>query len=163
MVNPYPYFGYSPQMANYALFKRNQGVRDRFTGITYRNMYDAMLDAVHSAMKKLGYGDVDIAVGETGWPSVCDPGQPACSFQNAAWFNGNLVRRERQRRGTPLMPNRRFETYIFALFNENLKPGPTAEKNFGLFRPDFRPVYDIGIMRNRQVSLLHIYQAYFII
>ncbi|KAF2318781.1 hypothetical protein GH714_010650 [Hevea brasiliensis] len=46
-------------------------------------MYDAMLDAVHSAMKKLGYGDVDIVVGETGWPSLCDPGQPACSAQNA--------------------------------------------------------------------------------
>ncbi|KAF2318795.1 hypothetical protein GH714_010757 [Hevea brasiliensis] len=151
MVNPYPYFGYSPQMANYALFRHNKGVHDRLTGITYHNMYDAMLDAVHSAMKKLGYGDVDIVVGETGWPSLCDPGQPACSAQNAAWFNGNLVRRDQQRRGTPLMPNRRFETYIFSLFNENLKPGPIAERNFGLFRPDFTPVYHVGIMRNRQL------------
>ncbi|EEF31537.1 Glucan endo-1,3-beta-glucosidase precursor, putative [Ricinus communis] len=150
MVNPYPYFGYFPQMANYALFKRNRGIHDRFTGITYYNMYDAMLDVVYSAMKKLGYGDVGIVVGETGWPSLCDPGQPACSVENAAWFNGNLVRRDHQRRGTPLMPNRRFETFIFSLFNENLKPGPTAERNWGLFRPDFSPVYNIGIMHNGQ-------------
>ncbi|KAJ6727047.1 GLUCAN ENDO-13-BETA-GLUCOSIDASE BG1-RELATED-RELATED [Salix purpurea] len=150
MVNPYPYFGYSPNMANYALFKRNRGVHDKYTGITYTNMYDAMLDATYSAMRKLGYGDVGIVVGETGWPSVCDPGQPACSMENAAWFNGNLVRRTSQGKGTPLMPNRRFETYLFSLFNENLKPGPTAERNWGLFRPDFSPVYDAGILRNAQ-------------
>ncbi|KAJ4849560.1 hypothetical protein Tsubulata_045806 [Turnera subulata] len=150
MVNPYPYFSYSPSMANYCLFKRSRGVHDRYTGITYTNMYDAMLDAIYSAMKKLGYGDVNIVVGETGWPSLCDPGQPACSVENAAWFNGNLVRRSRQGRGTPLMPNRRFETFLFSLFNENLKPGPTAERNWGLFRPDFSPVYDIGILRNTQ-------------
>jgi hypothetical protein len=72
-------------------------------------------------------------------------------MENAAWFNGNLVRRSRQGKGTPLMPNRRFETYLFSLFNENLKPGPTAERNWGLFRPDFSPIYDAGILRNGQV------------
>ncbi|KAJ0051312.1 hypothetical protein Pint_01452 [Pistacia integerrima] len=34
----------------------------------------------------------------------------------------------------PLMPNRIFEIYIFALFNENLKP-TILEQNFGLFKP----------------------------
>ncbi|XP_065872125.1 glucan endo-1,3-beta-glucosidase [Euphorbia lathyris] len=150
MVNPYPYFGYSPSMENYALFKTNKGVHDKFTGITYYDMYDAMLDAVYSANKRLGYGDVAIVVGETGWPSLCDPGQPHCSVANAGWFNGVLVRRDQQRKGTPLMPNRRFETYLFSLFNENLKPGPVAERNFGLFRSDFTPVYNIGILRDGQ-------------
>lgn len=149
MVNPYSYFGYSPKMDAYALFKPNPGLRDNHTGIVYTNMFDATLDATYSAAKSLGYGDVDIAIGETGWPSVCE-GLP-CSPQIAMQYNANLIKHVGSGKGTPLMPNRKFETYIFALFNENLKPGPVAEQNWGLFRPDFTPVYDAGIMRSGQV------------
>ncbi|XP_022992969.1 glucan endo-1,3-beta-glucosidase [Cucurbita maxima] len=142
MVNPYPYFGYSPNMANYALFGPNRGVYDKYTKITYTNMFDAMMDALYSAMKNIGYSDVDLVIGETGWPSNCD-GYVACSPGNAATFHRNLVWHVNSGKGTPLMPNRKFETYLFALFNENLKPGPTAERNWGLFHPDFTPVYDV--------------------
>ncbi|CAI8617437.1 unnamed protein product [Vicia faba] len=109
MVNPYPFFGFSPtkpETLNYALFKPNGGVFDKATGINYTNMFDAQMDAVYSAMKKLGYDDVEL------------------------W--------------TPLMPNRTFETYIFSLFNENLKP-TVSERNYGLFKPDLTPVYDVGV------------------
>ncbi|XP_044461191.1 glucan endo-1,3-beta-glucosidase [Mangifera indica] len=147
MINPYPYFSYSSRMENYAVFKANQGIYDKNTRITYFNMFDAQMDAVYSAMKRLGYGDVPIVVAETGWPSAGDQDQPACTLENARSFNWHLVRHVKARRGTPLMPNRRFEAYIFGLFNENLKPGPTAERNFGLFYPDFTPVYDAGIMK----------------
>uniref|UniRef100_A0A7N0TL93 glucan endo-1,3-beta-D-glucosidase n=1 Tax=Kalanchoe fedtschenkoi TaxID=63787 RepID=A0A7N0TL93_KALFE len=147
VVNPYPYFSYGPKTVNYAQFKRNRGYRDRVTGLTYFNMFDQLMDAVYSSMKALGYADVPICVGETGWPSVANPGQVGVSVQDAAAYNGNLLRHVSSKKGTPLMPNRRFETYIFALFNENQKPGPPAEQNFGLFQPDFTPVYDIGIMR----------------
>jgi hypothetical protein len=114
------------------------------------------MDAVHSAMKALGYGDVDIAVGETGWPSVCD-GWDACSVANAQSYNGQLIRHLAEGKGTPLMPNRRFETFIFALFNENQKPGPIAERNWGLFQPDFSSVYDAGILRNGQVLFFFLF------
>ncbi|KAF3433707.1 hypothetical protein FNV43_RR24810 [Rhamnella rubrinervis] len=148
MVNPYPYFGYSPKMDAYALFKPNRGLRDKNTGIVYTNMFDATLDAVHSAAKAMGHGDVDLVIGETGWPTVCE-GLP-CSPQIASQYNANLIKHVSSGKGTPLMPNRKFDTYIFALFNENLKPGPIAEQNWGLFRPDFTPVYDAGIMRRTQ-------------
>lgn len=120
---------------------------NRYTKLRYSNQFDALMDAVYSAMKAIGYGDVDIAVGETGWPTVCD-GWDACSNGNAQSYNGQLVRHLGEGKGTPLMPNRRFDTYIFALFNENQKPGPIAERNWGLFQPDFTPVYDAGILRN---------------
>ncbi|PKI46567.1 hypothetical protein CRG98_032909 [Punica granatum] len=150
MVNPYPYFGYSPEKANYCLFKPNRGVYDRGTRKMYTNMFDSLLDAVHIAMRVYGYGELGIVVGETGWASQGDAGL-APGMDNAIAYNGNLLRHV-QSTGTPLMPNRRFETYIFALFNENQKPGPLAEKNFGLFWPNFSPVYKIGILRSEQAA-----------
>ncbi|KAJ0987773.1 hypothetical protein J5N97_006129 [Dioscorea zingiberensis] len=150
IVNPYPYFGYTDRTLNYALFRPNPGVYDPTTGINYTNMFDAQLDAVYSAMKRVGYGDVEIAVGETGWPSMAEPNQAGVSVEDARSFNLNLIRKVNSGKGTPLMPNRTFETYIFSLFNENLKPGPIAERNFGLFRPDLTPVYDVGILRGGQ-------------
>ncbi|XP_010534498.1 PREDICTED: glucan endo-1,3-beta-glucosidase [Tarenaya hassleriana] len=148
MVNPYPYFGFDPKNVNFAIFRRPyKAVRDLFTGHVYTNMFDTLMDSTYSAMKALGYGDVDIVIGETGWPSACDAWW--CTPENAAWFNLNVIRRA-QGQGTPLMPKRRFETYIFALFNEDGKPGPTAERNWGLFRPDFSPVYNVGLLRNGQ-------------
>lgn len=156
MVNPYPYFGFSPPMLNYCIFRPNPGVHDRYTGITYTNMFDAMMDALYSAMKRLGYGDVEMMIAETGWPSLGDPDQVGVNLENAVTFNGNLLKHLNSGKGTPLMPNRRFQTYLFSLFNENLKPGSTAERNFGLFRPDFSPVYDIGIMKQVRVHSIRI-------
>ncbi|CAL5407399.1 unnamed protein product [Camellia sinensis] len=150
MVNPYPYFSWNPNNTQFALFEANPGVRDRVTGKNYTNVYDLLLDAVYSSMKRLGFGDVEIAVGEVGWPSQGDPGMYQCTVENARWHNLNVLRKASSGVGTPLMPGRLFETYIFALFNENLKPGAADERNFGLFRPDFSPVYDIGIMRPGQ-------------
>ncbi|KAL2464436.1 Glucan endo-1 [Forsythia ovata] len=82
MVNPYPYFGYSPEQANFALFKPNSGLHDKYTKQTYMNMIDLLIDAVHISLKKLGYGDVEIAVGETGWASAGENFEPKFSVKN---------------------------------------------------------------------------------
>ncbi|CAN1257530.1 Glucan endo-1,3-beta-glucosidase [Linum perenne] len=150
MVNPYPYFSYAPSIADYALFRPNRGVHDSHTNITYYNMFEAMMDAVYSAIKAMGYADVDIVVAETGWPSAGDPNQPACTVDNAISFNSNLIKAVTSGKGTPLMPNRKFETYVFALFNENQKPGQSNERNWGLFRPDLSAVYNVGILKNNR-------------
>ncbi|XVF47909.1 hypothetical protein PTKIN_Ptkin03bG0147800 [Pterospermum kingtungense] len=148
MINPYPYF--SRDLAgrlNYALFKPNRGVYDKYTRKTYTNMFDALLDSTYSAMKALGYGDVDIAIGETGWPTQGDASSPFATMENSISYNGHVIKEIISGKGTPLMPNRKFETYMFALFNENLKTGPLAEKYWGLFKPDLTPVYNVGLLR----------------
>ncbi|CAN4105956.1 unnamed protein product [Withania somnifera] len=149
MVNPYPYFGYNPSQADFLLFKQNNGVLDPFTKRTYTNMFDMLLDAVYTSMLRLGYGDVDIIAAETGWPSLGESFEPQCTVENAASYNGGLLRKVVTGVGTPLMPKKKIDTYIFGLFNENTKPGSNAERNFGLFRPDFTPVYNIGIMKGQ--------------
>ncbi|XVF83684.1 hypothetical protein PTKIN_Ptkin16aG0510400 [Pterospermum kingtungense] len=152
MVNPYPYFELNAIGNNldYALFKPNPGVLDTNTGKTYTNAFDALMDKTYSAMSAIGCGDVEIVVGETGWPSQ---GNPVATVDNALSYNGNLVKKIVSGTGTPLMPNKRFGTFIFGLFNENQKPGPIAEQNWGLFRPDFTPVYNAGVLRNGQVRV----------
>nr|XP_043616065.1 glucan endo-1,3-beta-glucosidase-like [Erigeron canadensis] len=146
MVNPYPYFGYSPGNDSFALFRQNPGFKDPETGKTYDNMFDSLMDAVYSAMKRLGYPDVPIVVGETGWPSLGEPWLTWVNVENAKSYNGGMVKKASSGVGTPLMPGKNFEIYIFALFNENQKPGSVAERNFGLLKPDFTEVYDIGIV-----------------
>uniref|UniRef100_A0A0A9GBH5 Glucan endo-1,3-beta-D-glucosidase n=1 Tax=Arundo donax TaxID=35708 RepID=A0A0A9GBH5_ARUDO len=46
--------------------------------------------------------------------------------------------------GTPLKPDVPVDVYVFALFNEDMKPGPTSERNYGLFYPNGSPVYAIN-------------------
>ncbi|KAL8251850.1 hypothetical protein R6Q59_035543 [Mikania micrantha] len=150
MVNPYTYYAYSPANESYCLFKPNAGLYDKATRKRYTNQFDQLMDAVYVSMKKLGYSDVEIIVAETGWPSGGDPQNTHANVGNAAAYDGGVMKKVSSGVGTPLMPGRRFETYIFSLFNENLKGPSLDEKNFGLFRPDFTPVFDIGIMRGSQ-------------
>lgn len=153
MINPYPYFELNAieNKLEYAVFKPNPGVFDKHSGKTYTNAFDSLLDKTFSAMSAMGCGDVEIVIGETGWPSQGDGGNVVANLDNALSYNANLVKEILSGNGTPLMPNRTFEAYIFGLFNENQKQGPLAEKNWGLFGPDFTPVYNAGILRNHQV------------
>ncbi|KAJ8432147.1 hypothetical protein Cgig2_006849 [Carnegiea gigantea] len=149
MVNAYPFFAYSANSGSisldYALFRPNSVVVDANNGLKYTNLFEAQLDAVHSALGRLNYNDIDVVVSETGWPSKGDANEVGASEPNAAAYNGNLVRRILTGGGTPLRPNDPIDAYLFALFNENQKPGPTSERNYGLFYPNEKKVYDIPL------------------
>lgn len=146
MVNAYPFFAYSANAdkisLDYALFRDNPGQVDSGNGLKYTNLFDAQLDAVFAAMSAISYNDVKVVVTETGWPSMGDENEAGAGAANAAAYNGNLVRRVLSGSGTPLRPNDPLNVYLFALFNENQKPGPTSERNYGLFYPNEQTVYD---------------------
>ncbi|PON84888.1 Glycoside hydrolase [Trema orientale] len=153
-INPYPFFAYQsdprPETLAFCLFQPNSGRVDSGTGIKYMNMFDAQVDAVHSALNALGFKDVDIMVAETGWAYSGDSNEVGPSVENAKAYNGNLIAHLRSLVGTPLMPGKSVETYIFALYDENLKPGPGSERAFGLFRPDLTMTYDVGLSKTSQ-------------
>lgn len=147
MVNAYPFFAYESNAdvisLDYALFRENPGVVDAGNGLRYFSLFDAQIDAVFAAMSALEFTDVNIVVTETGWPSKGDENEIGASLDNAAAYNGNLVRRILSGGGTPLRPKADLTVYLFALFNENKKNGPTSERNYGLFYPNENKVYSV--------------------
>lgn len=148
-INAYPFFAYmgspSEVSLDYVLFRPNQGMTDPVTNLHYDNMLYAQLDAVYAAIKQMGHTDIEVQVSETGWPSKGDPNEVGATIQNAATYNGNLIQKVENKEGTPARPSVPITVYVFALFNENLKPGPTSERNYGLYYPNGSPVYSIGL------------------
>nr|AAD10384.1 beta-1,3-glucanase precursor [Oryza sativa Japonica Group] len=142
LVNVYPYFAYSADPSSvrldYALLLPSTSAAVTDGGVTYTNMFDAILDAVYAALEKAGGQGLEVVVSETGWPS--GGGGAGASVENAAAYSNNLVRHVG--RGTPRRPGKAVETYIFAMFNENQKPRG-VERNFGLFHPDMSAVYHV--------------------
>ncbi|KAI4295531.1 hypothetical protein L6164_035570 [Bauhinia variegata] len=153
-INPYPFFAYQsdprPETLAFCLFQPNSGRVDSGNGKLYTNMFDAQVDAVHSALGNVGFQDVEIVVAETGWPSRGDSNEVGPSVENAKAYNGNLVTHLRSMVGTPLMPGKSVDTYIFALYDEDLKPGPGSERAFGLFSTDLTMAYDVGLAKTIQ-------------
>ncbi|KAF5783157.1 putative glucan endo-1,3-beta-D-glucosidase [Helianthus annuus] len=144
LANIYPYFAHvGPPMLpdlSFALFtKSTPAYSDQ--GRPYFNLFDAMYDAHYAAQSRLGGGNVEIVVSESGWPSA--EGDVATT-ENAGTYYRNLISHVKSSSGTPARPGRSIETYLFAMFDENLKPGKETEKHFGVFLPDQRPKYQLS-------------------
>ncbi|CAH9056299.1 unnamed protein product [Cuscuta europaea] len=154
MINPYPYFAYQSDQRNetlaFCLFQPNEGRVDNGNQKKYTNMFDAQVDAIYSALNAMGFNEVEIVVAETGWPTKGDPTEAGATVENAKAYNGNLINHLRSMVGTPLMPGKSVDTYIFALYDEDLKPGTASERSFGMFKPDLSMAYDIGLLNTSQ-------------
>lgn len=148
LINAYPFFAYkgnSKEVSlDFVLFQPNDGIVDSGNNLHYDNMLFAQIDAVYAALDKLGFEKLPVQISETGWPSKGDDDEPGASPENAKKYNGNLLKVVNQTKGTPAMPDYDVNIFVFALFNENLKPGPTSERNYGLFKPDGSPAYNLG-------------------
>lgn len=142
MANVFPFFAYlgaGGQISlQYALFQPTAGVDDN--GLHYSNLFDAQVDTLIAAMEAMGHSDIAVVVPESGWPHQ---GDASATVENAQTYNGNLAAHVPQ--GTPKRPNVMVSTYIFALFDENLKPSePAYEQHFGVFDPSSQvKFYDI--------------------
>ncbi|KAL2611545.1 hypothetical protein R1flu_023237 [Riccia fluitans] len=150
MINAYPYFAYTGNPVNisldYALFQPSAPtVKDDSSNLVYTNLFDAQVDAMYAALGKLGYGTLPITVTETGWPTAGDATETAATIANAQLYNSGLIKHIQSGMGTPAKPNVVLETYIFALYNENMKAGPVSEQNWGLFLTTGAAVYDSGL------------------
>lgn len=152
MLNVYPYYDYMESNGviplDYALFRPlppNKEAVDSNTLLHYTNVFDAIVDAAYFAMSYLNVTNVPVVVTESGWPSKGDSSEPDATVENADTYNSNLIRHVLNNTGTPKHPRIPVSTYIYELYNEDLRPGSVSEKNWGLFDSNGAPVYTLHL------------------
>ena len=158
-IDFYPFFAWSENAHNisldYALFNaQNVTYTDPGTNLTYTNLFDQMFDAVVFAMKRLGYPGIRVFIAETGWPNGGDFEQLGANIYNSATYNRNVVKKLTTipAIGTPAQPGVVIPAFIFSLYNENQKPGPGTERQFGLYYPNGTEVFEIDLSGKTPLS-----------
>ncbi|CAI9086816.1 OLC1v1020732C1 [Oldenlandia corymbosa var. corymbosa] len=121
-------------------------------GTPYINVFDANFDTLVSALKALGYGNMNILVGEVGWPTE---GDINANVGLANRFYRGLLPRLAANKGTPLRPGY-IEVYLFGLLDEDQKsiaPG-NFERHWGIFRYDGQPKFPMDLSGQLQDKYL---------
>ncbi|XP_042480940.1 glucan endo-1,3-beta-glucosidase 8-like [Macadamia integrifolia] len=106
----------------------------------YTNVFDANYDTLVHSLKKSGVPDLEIIVGEIGWPT---DGDKQANVKNAKKFYDGFFKKKATKKGTPLRANAYEEVYLFGLFDENMKsvaPG-NFERHWGILRYDGQPKF----------------------
>ncbi|KAG6420213.1 hypothetical protein SASPL_116733 [Salvia splendens] len=152
MLNAYPYYEYVKSNGifplDYTLFKPLSPVKqivDPNTLFHYNSMFDALIDATYNSIADLNFSGIPIVVTETGWPWFGGSNEPDATSGNAEVYINNLIRRVSNDSGPPSQPAVPINTYIYELFNEDKRPGPISERNWGLVFTNGTSVYDLGL------------------
>lgn len=159
-VNIYPFISLytdSSFPVDYAFFDgTSSAVVDG--GTTYYNMFDANHDTLVWALKKSGFDNLPIIIGEIGWPT---DGDMNANLQYAQKFNQGFMKHISTGQGTPMRAGP-INAYLFSLIDEDQKsiqPG-NFERHWGLFYYDGLPKYQLnlgtnsGIVRAKGVQYL---------
>lgn len=151
LLNAYPYYGYTKGDGifpiDYALFRPLPSVKqivDPNTLFHYSSMFDAMVDAAYYSIEGFNFSGIPIVVTETGWPWLGGADEPDATVENAGTYIDNLIRRVLNDSGPPSQPSIPINTYIYELFNEDKRPGPVSEKNWGVFFANETAVYPLS-------------------
>ncbi len=147
MVNIYPFItrrdNRSVVSLDYCLFHASPQEWVRDGAYTYENIFDAMLDALRVALTRIGCGDLEIVVGECGWPTA---GDQDATVANAQLFNQGLIRHCKSGAGTPRNRGKTIQCFAFEMYDEDKKPtdaGP-FERYWGVYDGAGNPKYRLA-------------------
>ncbi|KDP35276.1 hypothetical protein JCGZ_09435 [Jatropha curcas] len=145
VVNIYPFISVYQSSGfplDYAFFEgSSRKVSDK--NVSYSNVFDANYDTLVWSLEKAGVPNLEILVGEIGWPT---DGSPYANTQYAGRFYDGLLRRLASKKGTPLRPGI-IIVYLFGLLDEDMKsiePG-NFERHWGIYRYDGQPKFPIDL------------------
>ncbi|MCD7457685.1 hypothetical protein HAX54_035867 [Datura stramonium] len=147
VVNIYPFLSlyennYFP--LEYAFFNgSNKPIKDG--DYLYTNVFDANFDTLAWSLKKAGFPDMKIIVGEVGWPT---DGNKNANIENAKRFNQGMIQHAQNGEGTPARKGK-IDIYLFSLIDENTKsiaPG-NFERHWGIFEFDGKPKYELDVSK----------------
>lgn len=101
IVNIYPFLSLyqNPDFPENFAFFDGGGKSINDNSHSYNNVFDANFDTLVWALKKNGYGDLKIIVGEIGWPT---DGHIQANTKNAKKFYDGLLKKLAANKGTPM-------------------------------------------------------------
>ncbi|WP_075341272.1 glycosyl hydrolase family 17 protein [Tenacibaculum agarivorans] len=140
MINVYPFITQNNQRSislKYCLFtaENDKSVWVIDGSYTYKNIFDAMYDALYVALENNGYGSLPIVIGEAGWPTGPNTTYPSATTANAQTFNQNLINHCTSGNGTPRNSGINIPCFIFEMYDEDTKPtgAGTFEHDWGVY------------------------------
>ncbi|XP_068636708.1 glucan endo-1,3-beta-glucosidase 6-like [Aristolochia californica] len=153
-VNIYPFISLYLEPSfpvDYAFFDSNSAaITDG--GTPYTNMFDANLDTLIWALRKNGFENLPIIVGEIGWPT---DGDRNANLNYAQRFNQGLMTHILTGRGTPMRAGP-IDSYLFSLIDEDDKsiaPG-NFERHWGVFNYDGSAKYQLNLGTTNSGTLI---------
>lgn len=123
----------------------------------YYNVFDANHDTLIWSLKKVGYQDLEIVIGEAGWPT---DGDKNANKVLAKKFYDGLLKKLAKGDGTPIRKGY-LEVYLFGLTDEDLKsiaPGE-FERHWGIFGYDGQPKFPMDLTGKGNDKLLKAVQG----
>ncbi|MCD9640031.1 hypothetical protein HAX54_025044 [Datura stramonium] len=135
----------------FAFFDNKSGFKIEDGNITYTNVVELMIDSVAWAIRKAGYPDMKIMIGQIGWPT---DGYPHANIKNAERFHKGLLKFVASKKGTPLRSGP-IDIYLHSLSDENMFRTifGTFQRHWGIYEADGNPKYKIDF--SSQVRVLN--------
>ncbi|KAL6498485.1 hypothetical protein OROHE_026582 [Orobanche hederae] len=114
-------------------------------GAVYTNVFDFVYDAYVWALEKVGAGDLEVVVGQVGWPTDSYVwGQNASTAER---FYKSFLPMVASNKGTPKRPGRPIDTYVHSLTDETqiMTTSEGFSRHWGIYRSNGEPKYKIDL------------------